>query len=61
MKDVSGDLPPPLFGHSATLRGHEMWVYGGCTDSGEVLNRLYMLDLGILGVPVVILLVVLIF
>ncbi|XP_043999258.1 rab9 effector protein with kelch motifs isoform X1 [Gambusia affinis] len=44
---VEGDKPLPRFGHSATLLGHKLFIFGG-QMTAAYLNDLHVLDLGLM-------------
>jgi hypothetical protein len=41
---LKGTIPPPVVGHSATLYGDEMTIFGGEDISGNT-NSMFKLDL----------------
>mmetsp|Transcript_60187 Transcript_60187/g.136076 ORF Transcript_60187/g.136076 Transcript_60187/m.136076 type:complete len:335 (+) Transcript_60187:36-1040(+) len=40
-----GELPEPRFGHSATLVGNQMFVFGGKGEGGKLFRDVFFLDL----------------
>jgi hypothetical protein len=45
-KKQQGTIPPPLYAHSATLVGKNVYVFGG-TDGTKYFNTVFVLDLGL--------------
>jgi len=41
----AGEPPPPRYGHTATLVGRRMFVFGGRGENNVVLKDMYLLDL----------------
>ena len=42
--ETTGDIPPPLYGHSLVPHNHHLYLFGG-TSGYEYFNDLYRLDL----------------
>ena len=41
----AGEPPPPRYGHTATLVGRRMFVFGGRGENNVVMKDMYLLDL----------------
>ena len=48
-QSVRGEAPAPREGHTATLVGKRLFVFGGCGKSSDVNDEIYYNDLYVLN------------
>ena len=46
IKPVGDVAPHEVYGHSAVIDGHKMYVFGGCDKAGKFNNDLFVYNFG---------------